>query len=71
MMRPVPELVCQCGITFEPLPCYDADNDEPLCDECADVVGNCSQPRREQTSRFFLGRSATPLQSGAISPCGT
>jgi hypothetical protein len=35
-MRPVPELVCQCGITFEPLLCYDADNDEPLCDECAD-----------------------------------
>jgi hypothetical protein len=36
VMRPVPELVCPCGITFEPRPWHDADDDEPLCDECAD-----------------------------------
>jgi hypothetical protein len=31
-----PELVCPCGLTFEPLPWYDEDLDEPLCDECAE-----------------------------------
>lgn len=29
------ELVCPCGITFEPLPWFDEELDEPLCDECA------------------------------------
>jgi hypothetical protein len=34
-MRPVPaELVCRCGITFEPPSWHDPDNDEPLCVEC-------------------------------------
>jgi hypothetical protein len=28
-------LACQCGITFEPLPWFDPDRDEVLCDECA------------------------------------
>jgi len=32
------ELVCPfpCGITFEPLPWFDAELDEPVCDACAD-----------------------------------
>ena len=30
------ELVCPCGITFEPLPWFDENLDEPLCDECAE-----------------------------------
>jgi hypothetical protein len=32
------EFVCPfpCGITFEPLPWFDAELDEPVCDECAD-----------------------------------
>ena len=38
-MQPQPiaraELVCRCGLTFEPLPWFDAESDEPLCDECA------------------------------------
>jgi hypothetical protein len=29
------ELICPCGITFEPPPWFDEDRDEPLCDECA------------------------------------
>jgi hypothetical protein len=32
----VQEIVCPCGITFEPPPWFDKDRDEPLCDECAD-----------------------------------
>jgi hypothetical protein len=36
-VRPVPvELVCRCGITFEPPPWHDHDDGEPLCVECAD-----------------------------------
>jgi hypothetical protein len=39
-MQPQPnpraDLVCRCGLTFEPLPWFDAELDEPLCDECAD-----------------------------------
>jgi hypothetical protein len=39
-MQPQPspraELVCRCGLTFEPLPGVDAELDEPVCDECAD-----------------------------------
>jgi hypothetical protein len=31
------ELVCPCGITFEPTRWFDADLDEPLCDECGDA----------------------------------
>lgn len=27
---------CSCGITFEPLPWFDPELDEPVCDECAD-----------------------------------
>ena len=35
VMRPVPaELVCRCGITFEPPSWHDPDNDEPLCVVC-------------------------------------
>jgi hypothetical protein len=34
-VRPVRELVCSCGITFEPPPWHDPDDDEPLCIECA------------------------------------
>jgi hypothetical protein len=30
------ELVCSCGATFEPLPWFDEDLDEPVCDECAE-----------------------------------
>ena len=30
------ELICPCGITFEPLPWFDAELDESLCDECGD-----------------------------------
>lgn len=33
--RPVLDLVCTCGITFEPLPWYDPDLDQPICDGCA------------------------------------
>jgi hypothetical protein len=32
------ELTCPCGITFEPLPWFDADLDEPVCDECGDAA---------------------------------
>jgi hypothetical protein len=34
-MQPT-ELVCRCGLTFEPLPGFDAELDEPVCDQCAD-----------------------------------
>jgi hypothetical protein len=34
--NPPTELVCSCGITFEPLPWYDEDLDKPACDECAE-----------------------------------
>jgi hypothetical protein len=34
--RPVLELVCLCGITFEPLPWFNAELDKRVCDECAD-----------------------------------
>jgi hypothetical protein len=30
------EIVCPCGITFEPLPWHDEDLDEPVCDGCAE-----------------------------------
>jgi hypothetical protein len=33
--RPVLDLVCTCGIIFEPLPWYDPDLDQPICDGCA------------------------------------
>jgi hypothetical protein len=38
LQRPeeVMEVVCACGITFEPLPYTDPD--EPLCDECSEEV---------------------------------
>jgi hypothetical protein len=32
------EVVCSCGITFEPLPWFDPESEEPVCDECADGV---------------------------------
>jgi hypothetical protein len=31
------ELACPCGITFEPLPWFNEDLDEPMCDECANA----------------------------------
>jgi hypothetical protein len=34
--RLVLDLVCPCGITFEPLPWFNAERDEPVCDACAD-----------------------------------
>jgi hypothetical protein len=37
VVAPPVELTCLlCGITFEPLPWFNADFDKPLCDECAD-----------------------------------
>ena len=34
--RPALELVCSCGIEFEPLPWSSPDLDQPICDDCAD-----------------------------------
>jgi hypothetical protein len=38
-VKPLPttvELICPCGITFEPLPWFNENLDGPVCDECAD-----------------------------------
>jgi hypothetical protein len=36
---PLPlELICPCGITFEPLPWFDSEDEELHCDECADSL---------------------------------
>ena len=40
-MQPQPapaalELVCRCGLAFEPLPWSNPDLDQPICDGCAD-----------------------------------
>ena len=32
---PRAELVCRCGLAFEPLPWFDPELDKPVCDECA------------------------------------
>jgi HNH endonuclease len=34
------EIVCPCGITFEPLPWFNEDLDESVCDECA-MIPSC------------------------------
>ena len=37
LSSPRAELVCRCGVTFEPLPGFDPELDEPVCDVCADA----------------------------------
>jgi hypothetical protein len=58
--RPVRELVCPCGITFEPQPWHDPDADEPLCDECSP---GSMKPPTSWPSTNSLRRHAAPRRS--------
>jgi hypothetical protein len=61
--RSVLELVCPCGITFEPLPSYDPDADEPVCDSCADVYGGRFSDGQEPWCMGFLRRLTSAVRS--------